>query len=248
MKITNATWEKRNFGMDAYEISIEKKDMRDYQEVLKKIDEQNFHNAYVVIKMPTGNLKLLHALEDKGYRFLETQLSMVNHFEPIESESNMLALDIKNECTVEIAPKKIEEWDKVINKITPGMFDTDRVSLDPALGNDMACKRYKNWCRDLFDNPTSEMCVQKIGSDIYGFSVSIKNEKTGVIDYVLGGMFEKYKDYLDNYDNEVNTQGLTCRFSFLIMSLSSIILGNIFLILKIKLEALSGFPSLSDDA
>ena len=30
-------------------------------------------------------------------------------------------------------------------------------------------------------------------------------------------MFEKYKDYLDNYDNEVNTQGLTCRFSFLII-------------------------------
>lgn len=194
MKITNATWEKRNFGMDTYEISIEKKDMRDYQEVLKKIDEQNFHKAYVVIKMPTGNLKLLHALEDSGYRFLETQLSLVNHFEPIESEVNMFAQDVKNDCTVEIVPKKKEDWNKVINKITPGMFDTDRVSLDPALGQEVACKRYQNWCRDLFDNPTSEMCVHKISSDIYGFSISVKDEKTGVIDYVLGGMFEEYKD------------------------------------------------------
>lgn len=37
MKITKATWEKRNFGMDVYEIFLDKKDLRNFDEVFQEI-------------------------------------------------------------------------------------------------------------------------------------------------------------------------------------------------------------------
>lgn len=193
MQIINATWEKRNFNMDAFEITLTKKDLKDFDNTLKKIEEQNFKNAYVVIKMPVGNLKALHKLEDLGYRFLETQFELVQHFEPKLGDYKNLIENSDDEITVEILPKDRDEWERIIQKITVGMFDTDRVSLDPFLGEEIACKRYQNWCRDLFKNPNSRLSVRKINGVEFGFALDIFDEKTGSIDGVLGGVFTEFK-------------------------------------------------------
>ena len=76
MKIIKATWENRNLGCDAYEIKIEWKDFKNFQEVIDELKRQDFSGAYVTVKMPVGNLKTLHALEDAGFRFMETQFSL----------------------------------------------------------------------------------------------------------------------------------------------------------------------------
>lgn len=193
MEIINATWEKRNFNMDAFEINLTKKDLKDFDAVLKKIDEQNFKNAYVVIKMPVGNLKALHKLEDLGYRFLETQFHLVQHFEPKLDDYKNLIENSNDEITLEFVPKEREAWERVIKKITPGMFDTDRVSLDPELGEEIACKRYQNWCMDLFEKPNSRLVVRKINGVEFGFGLDIIDEKTGTVDGILGGIFAEFK-------------------------------------------------------
>ncbi len=90
-------------------------------------------------------------------------------------------------------PKIKEEWEMVIKKITPGMFDTDRVSLDPYLGLEISCKRYQNWCRDLFDNPNSFMVVGELDGEEYCFGVYISQKNNSRIKVVLCGIFEKYK-------------------------------------------------------
>lgn len=192
MKIIEATWEKRNFGMDTYEISLNKKDLRNFDDAYQKIKSQNFKNSYVVIKMPVGNLEALHKLEDDGYRFLETQLSLVDHFEPLDSEASILSN--QEDVKTEILPKEKSEWEQIINKITPGMFDTDRVSLDPKLGKEIACKRYKNWCLDLFEKPNTNLYIKKINDVVFGFSIDVVDEKTGVVDALIGGNFEEFKN------------------------------------------------------
>lgn len=193
MRIIEATWDKRNFGIDTYEIELDIKDLKNFDKTFKDIKDKNFKNSYVTIKLPVGNLDALHKLEDDGYRFMETQLYLVQHFQPEILQMNSKK-DVKNNISVEVVPKDKEAWENVINNITPGMFDKDRISLDPKLGLEIACKRYKNWCRDLFENPNSEMIVRKYNNEIFGFSVSILDKERGTLDGLIGGIFEKYKD------------------------------------------------------
>lgn len=191
MKIVEAVWEKRNLGMDAYEISLTKKDLADVDNVLNFLRQQNFQNCYVVIKLPVGNLKILHALEDEGYRFMETQFEMKDYFQPYEDDD--IIKELKNSCVREVVPKTREAWEEIISRITPGMFDTDRISLDQNFGPEVACKRYQNWCRDLFDNPDSYMWILKSNDDIVSFSVCIYNRQKEQDEGVIGGVFENQK-------------------------------------------------------
>lgn len=191
MKIINATWEKRNFNMDTYEIILDKKDLRNFDETFLEIQNQNFKNAYVVIKMPVGNLVAIHKLEDYGYRFLETQIGLVDHFLPLQDD---LFLSESKAVVYEEISKNKDEWEKIIKKITPDMFDTDRVSLDPFLGKEIASKRYQNWCRDLFQDENSTMLIIKYNDEICGFVIYLIDEKNNKKDGVLGGFFAEYKD------------------------------------------------------
>ena len=194
LKIIVATWERRNFGIDAYEILLDKKDLRNFDEIFKEIQNQNFKNAYVVVKMPVGNLKALHTLEDDGYRFLETQLYLIDHFKPKESDIEILgSISEYEQITIDEVPKIREKWEEIIQKITPGVFDTDRVGLDPILGEEIACKRYQNWCRDLFDNPHSVMYARKINGEICGFGIELVDKISENVNSILGCIFKEYK-------------------------------------------------------
>lgn len=191
MKIIKATWEKRNLGCEAYEISLDRKDLKDVENVIRTLHAQDFSDAYVLVKMPVGNLNMLHALEDDGFRFMETQLYLVDHFVPLESQEQIQEWMQGGERI--IVPKTRECWDRIISRITPGMFDTDRICLDPKFGKEVACIRYQNWCRDLFDNHNSWMWVLSIDGEEVSFGINVRDEEKNVDDGVLGGVFEQFK-------------------------------------------------------
>lgn len=192
MKIIKETWENRNLGRDAYEITLNRKDLKDFDTTLKEIRAQDFAGAYVVVKMPVGDLKALHALEDDGFRFIETQFHIADYFEPKETPDETADL-MKNAERITI-PKEKAEWERVISKITPDMFDTDRISLDPFLGKEMACKRYQNWCRDLFENPNSWMWVMRVDGKEVSFGLNVRDEEKQTDDGILGGVFAEFKN------------------------------------------------------
>ncbi len=80
MKIVNAYWDEKISGYKTCEILFEKHDT--YQDYLNAEIERNF--KFSVVKIPIGNLKLVHQLEDFGYRYLENQLFLSFNVEQLE--------------------------------------------------------------------------------------------------------------------------------------------------------------------
>ena len=190
MKIVEATWERRNFGRDVWEVTLGREDVADVEKTLAALQDSRFAGTYVCVKMPVGNLKMLHALEDDGFRFLETQLSLMDRFKA----DDMLGLFEKQDAQIAFVTVEKDKgaWERVISKVVPEMFDTDRISLDPLLGPEIACKRYKNWMRDLFSDPRSELGVMLLdGKEIaFGLDIVEDNTRHGI----LGGNFPEFKN------------------------------------------------------
>ena len=67
MKIINASWEKRNLGVDCNEIEIESGDT--IEEIKKK--SADFETEYTVVKVPTGMVEISNYLQSSGYTFIE---------------------------------------------------------------------------------------------------------------------------------------------------------------------------------
>ena len=63
MKIVKAYWEKRNIKKNCFEITVDENDTHEY--VLKKL--KLVKGDYKVIKIPTNNVKLLFALQKRGF-------------------------------------------------------------------------------------------------------------------------------------------------------------------------------------
>ena len=185
MKIVEATWERRNFGRDAWEITLGREDLADVEKTLAALRDSRYAGAYVCIKMPVGNLKMLHALEDDGFRFLETQLSLIERFRADDMVELCHTAD--DRIAFSVVEKDEAAWERVASKIVPDLFVTDRISLDPLLGPEVACTRYRNWLRDLRHDPRSILWLMSLDGKEIAFGVDIVdgNRRRGV----LGGTF-----------------------------------------------------------
>lgn len=190
MKIVDAFWEKRNLDRKVLEVTLDKRDLRNPDGVMAALaDDGRFSGAYVVVKLPTGNLSLLHRLEDAGFRFLETQFSVSRSIENYELPSGLKGM--VEPCELREVPKTVEAWRKASDLITPEMFHTDRVALDPLFSLEDSCRRYRNWIMDLVDKPDSHLLLAHYPGleDPVGISLDRYSEGDRVFHALLGGAF-----------------------------------------------------------
>lgn len=192
MKIVNAIWEKRNLGMESYEIILSPEDCTQVSKVIAEIRRQNFSDTYVVIKIPVGHLELLHKLECEGFNFLETQFFITKKISG--SIIPQIAERMSKMFTIEYLGKEKNAWKNVISKISDNLFTTDRVFLDPLIPKGTSAIRYKNWMRDLFDDPNAWLAIIKKNDEPCMFNLCINNSETSSVNYVLAGVFENYKN------------------------------------------------------
>ena len=191
MKIINATWEKRNLGTDAYEILLSNEDCINSEQVFIELSKEKYQKSYVVIKMPIMQIKMLHELENIGFRFMESQLCMVKQLGVYnQSEKNILR-DI--DITQREIDKNLSDWKNIVGLIDVGMFYTDRIYLDPQFDATVSCERYKNWIMDLVDKPNYHMFVYCNATDIIGFGVVMFDYENKKVQTVLEGIFKKYQ-------------------------------------------------------
>ena len=192
MKIINATWEKRNLGCDAYEIQIERKDLKNFSSMMSELKKQDFSGAYVTVKMPVGNLEALHALEDDGFRFMETQYKIKNKIAYYQHPRGFMS--VLKDVELETIIKKEDQWEKFILKLTPELFTTDRIYLDPVLNINMSAMRYQNWMRDLVGKEDTKLIIIKYRKKAFGFHLFRCDYENGILDGILGGIFPEFKN------------------------------------------------------
>ena len=186
MKIINAVWEKRNTGLTTCEIVFEKDD------TLEIYLDSNIENDYEfsVVKIPIGNLTLVHQLEDFGYRYLENHMILsleVNQLDDINPLWNRLLTGF----TCKLLTTK-EEMATIFHEVEKNMFDTDRYSMDPFWHTNISSKRYSNWIKDLFESGIAQFYLIVKDEKEIGF-FSIKKESDNINSCPIAGIFNSHK-------------------------------------------------------
>lgn len=192
MQIIDAIWERRNLGIDAVEIKITNDDLSDISATMMRINSPEFAGKYVTVKVPVGNLDIVHTLEDAGFRFMENQFHAEKSLNNYETPK--LIRQMRNPLTQHEIPHDADAWRAVVDLMTDNMFYTDRIYLDNAFPRGTSRTRYQNWTMDLVHDPNAHLFVYKFKDTPVGFGLVKMNPDTHVIDDLLEGVFEAYQD------------------------------------------------------
>ena len=186
MEVINCTWELNNLNKRTCEIILEEENI-DIQH-LSKI-QSNYD--YIVIKIPSSNVRICQILSNLGFYFIETQISL--HFK-------INKMQTLNKTAQYYLPKlslvpcdDTPSIENVINHISADMFSTDRIALDCHFGIEMSNNRYRNWIRNTISIGNYKLFNIKVSSMIVGFCY-LKILEDGV-DYVLGGLYPEYQGH-----------------------------------------------------
>jgi len=186
MKVINATWDQVNTGLKTCELIFEENEtLYDY---LKSSVEHNYE--YHVVKVPSKNIKLVHDLEDLGYRFMETQFSIIVNAEEFDKFDKRWMRIITRTSYTKIEDK--DEFNILLQNIGEDMFRTDRISLDENLGKKISKLRYVNWLTDLFERKEAEIFFLNRDNERAGFFV-LRRIEQDFLQSIIAGVFNKYQ-------------------------------------------------------
>lgn len=170
MILTDCVWELANIGKRTCEVVVEKNDILDHA-FFQDLDSKY---EYQVIKVTPGNIKANYTLEDNGFHLIETQIELEMKYKDICLDDMLIKYIERDTSFLEV--KENKELEEILERITPNMFVTDRIALDPLFGYDFSCKRYKNWMKTAFLNKTASF-----------LKMFYKNEHVGFIMYRIKG-------------------------------------------------------------
>ncbi|MCJ7448908.1 MAG: hypothetical protein MUO72_14575 [Bacteroidales bacterium] len=188
MKLVNTDWEEKNTGLKTCEIIFEKEDK--YQLYLDANIEERYD--FSVIKIPVGNLGLVHQMEDAGYRYLENQ--MIISFEV----DQLGKVDLKWQRFLSgFSYFLITEGDQInsiLKEVSNEMFENDRFSLDPFWAGRISSLRYVNWIKEMYDKRCTQFYIMKKNECDVGF-FSLKTVTKQISSCPIAGIYKKYKSH-----------------------------------------------------
>lgn len=186
MKITDCYWEKENLNKRVVEISIDAND-----EFARDLLE-GFTNGYdyVCVKVPIGKMDFNFGLANMGYTMIECQYKISKLYNDFNPDDRLIKRLIPKFNFKTVVSK--EDFKVLTDKMTLGMFSTDRIALDPHFGLEDSYRRYKNWMTTEFENRTSEFLLTCLNENPIGYCMYKKENDT--VDGLLGGIFEEYQD------------------------------------------------------
>lgn len=199
MIIQEAFWEKRNLGVTSCNFIIEDKDS---VEILTDEILDNKEYKYQTVKLPVNKMEIHDRLYRSGFKFAEGKFELTYDLKhltiPLEFEQLML----NTECVI---AEDTQDQEFVFNEIRKGIFDTDKIALDPNFGTEIAANRYVNWSKDVLENGNGILIIVKVDGRPIGFVLQeIINNK--VVYSMLGGLFDKHQN--DGYGFFVVASGL----------------------------------------
>lgn len=181
MKIINACWEKRNLGVDAMEFIFE---YGDTSEVIGEILSNE--KQYNVVKIPSTMMEMAFSIQPAGYSFIESSVEIELVLKDFSWKPDLQRF-IEGVFSVPMDEADIAQ---LFNEIKCGIFNTDRIYLDPHFGLQQSATRYINWIRDELNrgSPLFKFVYEGQG---FGF-VMIKDKQNGVYDALLGGVYHTW--------------------------------------------------------
>lgn len=186
MKLTDCFWEEKNLGERVCEVTVEDGESFDCEPFL---DLDNRY-TYQVVKVPTGNISFNLGLARLGYFHIETQLNWIKKVRDFNFDNELIVRLEDNLSFQDVICE--EDLSLLLNKISDGMFSTDRVAMDPKYGLSIGRTRYCNWIKSEFalkSSYISFICIEDIP---VGFLMLKVNGKKGYGS--LGGIFKQYQN------------------------------------------------------
>lgn len=186
MDIIEAGWDQKITGIRTCEILF--KAGESYDDYLKTEAEKNFE--FIVAKIPVGDLKLVHQLEDNGFRYLENQLCLSFKTEQLD-RINSLWYRLFDGFEYRLV-KTRSEISSVTEQVSSKMFEADRYSRDPLWQKDYSSPRYVNWINSLFLSEDVQIYVMvRKGTEVGFFAV--KKESDKINSCPIAGIYNQHK-------------------------------------------------------
>jgi hypothetical protein len=184
MKIIEATWEKRNLGKYVLEVEIENSDQID----AVRDDLNRLTADYIVLKIPCSLGEFIQPIQAIGFKFMEVLTHSI-------FDSNLPALSpIEEKFLNNIRSEQISALNGQLldSAIAQGMFNTDRISLDPKFMRGLSGNRYLGMLQDeRARGATIYQITYK--EDFVGFYIlRFLNETTSYSS--IGGIIPKYQN------------------------------------------------------
>ena len=183
MTIVDCFWELNNLGKKTVEITIGTETDFDPQMFSDIIKDYEYAVVKVPMNMPIFNL----GLSRMGFVCIETQMNVAT--EKKDFDFSRVA-HLYNDTSYEVV-KDNDNLYSVISQIQPGMFSTDRITIDPLFGENVGCQRYINWIKTEFLHKKSQL-VKVIHQDEHVGFMLLRFTRDSV-DLLLNGLYKFYQ-------------------------------------------------------
>ena len=186
MTLRRTPWDDPHFGLESMELAVTDADsdgaaLAEAEKVLSS------GKVYCAVKIPVKRVALIHALEERGFRFLETQAELhLNLSKDFQPEKYLLSIAERGR----IEPVSSEDFPFLLNRLE-GVFDSDRICLDPAFGPEISLSRYRGWLSDRFGKDVAHIAWIIADGKRMGFF--FMECKGAFADSALAGLFPEFK-------------------------------------------------------
>ena len=191
-----AIWDEPILKIPTFEIISEEENIKELDISIKSILNK-YQRYYIVVKAPIKCINTYSYLMENKFCFIETQFSINVRLREYQQNKSKI---IPGYRQLELYKVKDESMlNYIIQEVKKGIFQTDRIALEPNFGIDISNKRYANWIYESFHDSQCDLLIAQNSSQPVGFSL-LKSKDRDIYG-LLGGIFNSYKR--DGYFPEI---------------------------------------------
>ena len=185
MRITDAPWEKRNTGLRVCEVKIDQGE--GIEECAGLIPQEGYD--YVVVKVPAGDNRMVHYLENAGYRYLENQFNIRFCSQEADSLNGSWGRRFSDHRCAQVNERG--DIERITARIRRGLFEKDRFSTDPVIAPGIPDNRIAGWVEDIHTQGKGAVYTLFYKGEEVGFF--ILSERRNHIYVEMAGIFREHR-------------------------------------------------------
>lgn len=183
MKVIDCFWENSNIGRKTIEMIVDPSEIFEKSMIASNVDGYEYAVVKVPMNMPTFNL----GLSEMGFACIENQINLAIGYTDFDFDK----LSPFYDDTFYVVVDSKEGLQEVVEQIKPGMFSTDRITIDSHFGQEIGCRRYINWLRNEYESGKSQLITVNYKGKQVGFML-VRFEQ-GTVNLLLNGLYKPYQ-------------------------------------------------------